>query len=233
MQRLWGELARKHVTRYARDADELANGVGLRGDAALASAVYARVQAKLQREPIEDFRIDFEDGFGVRSDAEEDGTAVSAARELGRAIAAGIAPPFTGIRIKSLGESRAAGGQDARDLRAARCSRSAGVLCPAASSSRLPKVNCPDQPRTLVRWLERLEARHGLAPRSLRLEMMVETTQALIGADGRSPLPRLSRRVRRPVHRRPPRRVRLHCVVRNRRARTSRWRIRCASSRAT
>src|SRR5277367_823940 len=103
--RRFGEIALQSMTRYARDAGELARGVGLRGDAALASATYARVHAKLQREPIEDLRIDFEDGFGVRSDDEEDTVAASAARELGRSIAGGSAPPFTGIRIKSLGET--------------------------------------------------------------------------------------------------------------------------------
>jgi citrate lyase beta subunit len=188
--RLWGEIARKDMTRYARDAGELANGVGLRSDAALASAVYRRVQAKLQREPIEDFRIDFEDGFGVRSDAEEDGAAVSAAHELGRAVAAGIAPPFTGIRIKSLGESAPRAGRTLEIFVGALLEECKGAL-PCGFVVTLPKVNIPDQPRTLVRWLERLEARHGLAPRSMRLEMMVETTQALIGADGRSPLPSL------------------------------------------
>ncbi len=38
----------------------------------LAHTVYQRVREKLQREPVEDFRIDFEDGFGNRPDDEED-----------------------------------------------------------------------------------------------------------------------------------------------------------------
>ena len=101
----FGELALRSMARYARDAGELARGVGMDVDEALASAVYARVVAKLRREPVEDFRIDFEDGFGVRSDDEEDAAAERAARELARAMATGVAPPFTGIRIKSLGES--------------------------------------------------------------------------------------------------------------------------------
>src|SRR5829696_8256675 len=45
----------------------------------LAHKVYARVAEKLRREPVEDFRIDFEDGYGNRPDAEEDGHAASAA----------------------------------------------------------------------------------------------------------------------------------------------------------
>jgi citrate lyase beta subunit len=175
------------MARYAQDAGEFARGVGL-GDGALASAVYGRVHAKLQREPVEDFRIDFEDGFGVRPDAEEDRTAVSAARELGRAVAGGIAPPFTGIRIKSLGESTHRAGRTLELFVGALLDECKGVLPPHFVVT-LPKVNVPEQPRTVVRWFERLEALHGLAPGTLRLEMMVETPQAMIGADGRSPLP--------------------------------------------
>src|SRR5690606_13700920 len=71
-------------------------------DVELADRVYARVQEKLAREPVEDLRIDFEDGYGNRSDAEEDGHAVHTAQEVARAHAAGTLPPFHGIRIKTL-----------------------------------------------------------------------------------------------------------------------------------
>ena len=50
------------------------------GDAALE----ARVRDKLAAEPIEDLRIDFEDGYGLRRDAEEDAAARAAATALGR-----------------------------------------------------------------------------------------------------------------------------------------------------
>jgi citrate lyase beta subunit len=183
MQRL-GQAALRTLTRYAPDAEELARGVGMSGDA---PAVYARVRAKLQREPIEDFRIDFEDGFGARSDAEEDAAAISAGRALGRAGRAGIAPPFTGIRIKSLGDA-ARRACRTLDLFVGTLLDESGSLPPGFVVT-LPKVNVPEQPQALARWLARLEDRHGLPPMSLRLEMMVETTQAFVGADGRSPLP--------------------------------------------
>jgi citrate lyase beta subunit len=186
--RRFGELALRSMARYARDAGELARGVGLRGDEALASAVYARVVAKLQSEPVEDFRIDFEDGFGVRSDDEEDRIAASSARELARAMATGVAPPFTGIRIKSLGESARRAGKTLEIFVETLLAERGGSLPPGFVVT-LPKVNMPEHPRTLAAWLERLEQRHGLAQRSLRFEMMIETTQGLIGADGRSPLP--------------------------------------------
>jgi citrate lyase beta subunit len=184
----FGEIALRSMSRYARDAAELARGVGLQGDPALASAVYARVHAKLQREPVEDLRIDFEDGFGVRPDAEEDRSAASAGHDLGRAMAEGTAPPFTGIRIKSLGEATHRAGRTLEIFVGAMLEERKGAM-PEGFVVTLPKVNVPEQPRTLVRWLERLESRHGLAPGSLRFEMMIETPQALLGADGRSPLP--------------------------------------------
>ena len=48
----------------------------------LAHTIYNRVSEKLQREPVEDFRIDFEDGYGNRPDDEEDGHAAAAAGEV-------------------------------------------------------------------------------------------------------------------------------------------------------
>ena len=38
----------------------------------LPAMAWDRMLAKLDREPVEDYRIDFEDGYGVRPDAEED-----------------------------------------------------------------------------------------------------------------------------------------------------------------
>jgi hypothetical protein len=75
----------------------------------LSETVRARVIAKLEREPIEDYRIDFEDGYGTRPDAEEDRHAASAAREVAAGLESGSLPPFIGIRIKPLCTSEACG----------------------------------------------------------------------------------------------------------------------------
>ena len=60
----------------------------------------ARIVDKLTREPVEDYRIDFEDGYGHRPDAEEDGHSVSVAAEVAEGFRRGTLPPFIGIRIK-------------------------------------------------------------------------------------------------------------------------------------
>lgn len=62
----------------------------------------ARIRAKLEREPIEDYRIDFEDGYGLRSADEEDQDAERAAGALGEATSL---PPFIGFRIRSFDPS--------------------------------------------------------------------------------------------------------------------------------
>src|SRR5439155_19197391 len=82
------------------DAASFAGAIALAP--ALAEAVYTRVVEKLRREPVEDFRIDFEDGYGNRPDAEEDGHALQCAEEMAKGLREGTLPPFIGIRIKPL-----------------------------------------------------------------------------------------------------------------------------------
>ena len=94
-----GTLAERALTEYAPDAAAFANALDIRDD--LAATVYQRVAEKLHREPVEDYRIDFEDGFGIRSDAEEDAAVDSAAAQLSKGLKDGTLPPFIGLRIKS------------------------------------------------------------------------------------------------------------------------------------
>jgi hypothetical protein len=184
------ERALHAFTRYAADGASLAHAIGARELAPdLAARVHARVLAKLRREPVEDLRIDFEDGFGARPDDEEDRVAIHAARELARSMAAGTASPFTGIRIKALGGDGTRRAARTLELFLGALLEERGGVMPGGFVVTLPKVNVPEQPRALVRWLDRLEARYGLAAGTLRMEMMLETTQAFMDPDGRSPLP--------------------------------------------
>jgi citrate lyase beta subunit len=219
-QRL-GALALASFDSYAPDALALATGVGFLSAAALegltpetlalryrtapqelrrsspkgwlAQTVYERVKAKLLREAVEDFRIDFEDGFGARPDAEEDETAQRAAAELARAMREGRTPPFIGIRIKSFGEEWKLRGARTLELFVDALLGETGGVLPENFVVTLPKVTIPEQASTLVRLFEILEARHQLPPGTFRFELMVETTQALIGPDGYCPLPSLLR----------------------------------------
>ncbi len=96
-----GALALAALNEFAPDAAALAEAVRME-KGPLAKTVRARVVKKLQREPVEDFRLDFEDGYGNRPDAEEDGHAASAAVEVARGLESGTLPPFIGIRIKPM-----------------------------------------------------------------------------------------------------------------------------------
>jgi citrate lyase beta subunit len=213
-QRL-GELALRSMESYARDPLELAQGVGYTsqlparanlarlGDAYasdpasmrrddpqawLVFTVYERVRQKLLREAVEDFRIDFEDGFGARPDAEEDAVAIEAARQLALGMKQGTVPPFIGIRIKSFGEEWLRRGARTLELFVETLLGEAGQL-PANFVVTLPKVYVAEQPRMLVRLFELLERKLNLPDNTLKLELMIELTQSLVSADGRSPLP--------------------------------------------
>jgi citrate lyase beta subunit len=186
-----GAVARATMDTYGRTPADFARGVGFTADPDgwLATTVHERVRRKLEREAVEDFRIDFEDGFGARPDAEEDATAISAAREVARGMREGALPPFLGIRVKSLGEEWKARSARTLEIFLDTLFGETGGRLPSNFVVTLPKVTVAEQPRTLVRLFEILERRHGLAEGTLRLELMIEVTQAIIGADGRSPLP--------------------------------------------
>ncbi|WP_220187131.1 DUF6986 family protein [Pseudonocardia pini] len=146
-----------------------------------------RVRDKLAAEPIEDLRIDFEDGYGTRPDAEEDAEIVRAAEELTAAVATGTAPPFTGIRFRSFeAATRRRGVRTLVGFVRELCARG-GI--PAGFVVTLPKVTATAQVAALVAVLEALEAEHGLPEGALRFEIQVETPQSVIGPDGASPLP--------------------------------------------
>ncbi len=183
-----GELALRALESYAPDPTTLAEAIGL--PAGLASKVYERVVDKLRREAVEDFRIDFEDGYGNRSDEEEDGHAAAAAREVAAAQTAGTLPPFLGIRIKPFTRELAPRSIRTLDIFLTELI-AAGSVLPANFVVTLPKVTSKRHVETLVWLFENLEDRLGLEAGALHLEIMVETTQSILDPAGRSMLPRL------------------------------------------
>src|SRR5438552_6410583 len=162
----------------------------------LAHTIYSRVQEKLKREPVEDFRIDFEDGYGNRPDKEEDGHAEAAAIEVAAGISAGTLPPFIGIRIKPFNEELRARSFRTLDIFISTVlARTSGRL-PDNFVVTLPKITTPEQVSALADLFDVLEKQTGLAPGALQMEMMIETTQSIIRSDGRINLPLLLRAAR-------------------------------------
>ena len=216
-----GALARRALEQFAPDFVVFAKAIGLSGaehlpdDAAevsrlgervkadaeqvrrenraawMAHTIYTRVVDKLNREPVEDFRIDFEDGYGNRADAEEDSHAAAAAGEVARARAEGTLSPFIGIRIKPLTEELRERSMRTLDIFLSTLAENTDGELPDNFVVTLPKVTIPEQVAALADLFEMLESQIGLARQSLKLEMMIETTQSIINADGECNLPRL------------------------------------------
>ncbi len=157
----------------------------------LAHRIHARVQEKLQREPVEDFRIDFEDGYGNRPDKEEDGHAESAAIEVAHGVHAGTLPPFIGIRIKPFNEELRARSMRTLDIFVSTVASRNGGSLPDNFVVTLPKITTPEQVAALADLFDLLEKKTGLASGALKMEMMIETTQSIINSEGRINLPLL------------------------------------------
>ncbi|MGW3043947.1 DUF6986 family protein [Kitasatospora sp. NPDC001159] len=179
----WGRQALEAFDIHAGTPAELALALGVADDELLAD-VHARVRAKLQREPIEDLRIDFEDGYGPRPDAEEDTAAVRAAELVAAAVAEGSAPPYIGIRVKCMEAPVRARGIRTLELFLATLLANGGL--PDGLVLTLPKVTYAEQVTALVRLLEDFERRAGLPANRIGFEIQIETTQAVLGPDGRA-----------------------------------------------
>ncbi|MEU6172139.1 aldolase/citrate lyase family protein [Streptantibioticus parmotrematis] len=185
--RSWGGQALAALDAHAPDAAALAAVLGLPHD--LAGPVHDRVRAKLEREPVEDLRVDFEDGYGVRADAEEDEAVLRAAELIAAAVADGSAPPYIGIRTKCMEAAVRDRGIRTLDLFLTALHRSGGL--PDGLVLTLPKVTYPQQVTAYVRLLEEFEKSFGLTPGRIGFEIQIETTQAILGADGRATVARL------------------------------------------
>ncbi|MGI8521902.1 MAG: DUF6986 family protein [Nocardioides sp.] len=170
----WGRRALEIVEQHPDLLEEIL------GDRA--TDLVPLVRAKLAVEPIEDLRIDFEDGYGARLDDEEDGHVATASAALARAQDAGTAPPFFGIRFKSFeGPTRARGVRTLTGFLA-------GLLEAGGSLDgfvvTLPKVTAVEQVEAMVHACGRLEQALGLPDRRLGFEIQVETPQSILGPDG-------------------------------------------------
>jgi len=192
--RKMGSAARSILDEYAPDAVTLDRTFGLSdrfGDAArppFAATIRARVVEKLEREPVEDFRIDFEDGYGVRPDVEEDGHARAAAEQVAEGLRAGTLPPFIGIRIKPMSHELHRRSLRTLDLFiTALLQRTSGRLPPNFVVT-IPKIMAPGHVTAVASGCDALERTLRLPRGSIKLELMIETPQSILAADGSSTL---------------------------------------------
>ena len=164
-------------------------------DPALVEEVLPRVRRKLAAEPVEDLRVDAEDGYRGIPDAEDDDVRRAAAAMAGD-VAAGAAPPSVGIRAKSLEAPTRRRGVRSLDLFLG----TFGAESPGRAVVTLPKVTDVEQVAAFLPVLDALEAAHGVA---VDLELQIETPQAVLGPDGAATLARM-------VHAAGPRLTGLH-----------------------
>ncbi|MEU0276313.1 aldolase/citrate lyase family protein [Streptomyces sp. NPDC006307] len=192
--RSWGDQALAMLDEHAPDAASLAGVLGL--SAELADDVHARVRAKLEREPIEDLRVDFEDGYGGK---DEDADAARAARLISEAYAGGTsqaegsgggtAAPYMGIRMKCMEAAVRDRGIRTTDVFLTGLMERGGL--PDGLVLTLPKVTYAEQVGAFVRLLEAFEKAHGLDAGRLGFEIQIETSQAILAADGTATVARM------------------------------------------
>ena len=181
-----GNAALKTLATYAPNAAVFGEVFGLSSD--LAAQVYEKVKSKLKAEAVEDFRIDFEDGFGNRSNQEEDETAQRAALEVAKGMEEGTLPAFIGIRIKPFTEEMKERGLRTLDIFVTTLTQKTGGKLPDNFVVMLPKISIPEQVSALIAFFEILEQQLELPIGSLKMELMVETTQAIMDLNGTNPL---------------------------------------------
>ena len=207
-----GQLANKSLTDFAPDFVSFANALGLKDaeslpdnnveiDALLteiqnngidpknsavwlAWRVYAQVKRKLEREAVEDLRLDYEDGFGIHPDEKEDAVAVQGAKEVADGMKQNILPPFIGIRIKPFNSEFVERSVRTLNIFVSTLLEETGGVLPENFVVTLPKVEIPEQAAALVKVFEVLEADSVLNSGELKMEIMIETTQSVFNADG-------------------------------------------------
>jgi len=187
--RKMSSVALKSMQENAPAPSDLMKTLGEeKADPQLWSLIHERVKKKLSQEAVEDFRIDYEDGYGSRPDTEEDGHAESGALEVVKGMEQGSLPPFLGIRIKPFSEECHQRSIRTLEIFVSTLLKASGGKLPPQFVVTLPKVTHAGQVTALVEIFETLEKQYKLPSQTLKYEFMVETTQSILGADGRSPL---------------------------------------------
>ncbi len=185
--RSWGDRALAALDEHAPDAASLAAVLGLPDD--LAEPVHARVRAKLEREPVEDLRIDFEDGYGGRTAADEDAHAAQAALLVAEAYEKGTAAPYMGIRMKCMEAAVRDRGIRTLDIFLTGLMEAGGL--PDGLVLTLPKVTYAEQVTAMARLLGEFEKARGLIAGRIGFEIQIETSQSILGSDGTATVARM------------------------------------------
>lgn len=189
LPRRWGQEALALMDQFLPDAETAARVTGMPTD--LAAEVYPRVRRTLEQRPVQDLRVDLEDGYGRRPDEVEDADLATAVAALqgyadgeGTDGGNGGAPSWFGVRIKCFEAPVRERG--VRSLVAFVSGMTRDGALPEGLRLTLPKVTSADQVEAMVLACERIEAALGLAPGAIGFEIQVETPQSILGPEGRA-----------------------------------------------
>jgi citrate lyase beta subunit len=185
------EIALRSLEQFAPNSETFRNALQATWDCELAETIFQRVKHRLQHSPVEDYRIDFEDGFGIRCDAEEDATASSAASEFAAAISSGHMSKLSGIRVKSLSNEWAGRSIRTLEIFLQTIHKKLGGSLPDGFVVTFPKIQSSEQVEAIDRILGAIESRLKLKERSIKVELMTESPQALFDQKGHVALPAL------------------------------------------
>jgi citrate lyase beta subunit len=173
-----GAEARRLLDAHAADPAVMTSAFGV--EQSLAETVRERVVAKLSREPIEDLRIDFEDGYGVRDDEEEDAHVAAAVEEVARAYEERWLPYYWGLRVRSFADGGHARSMRTLDGFLTGLAERLGKL-PGGFVVTFPKVVTAEHVKIFAEFLSRFEDEIGLPANMLRFEVQIETPESVTG----------------------------------------------------
>jgi citrate lyase beta subunit len=146
--------------------------------------IYQRTFEKLKNEPVEDFRIDFEDGYGFRTDAEEDADAIASALKLAEAYKSNSITHFSGFRIKSYAAETRERAVRTLKLFFDTLLQATRKNLPGNFVVTLPKVSDKKEVADLCKHLKKIEKDHGLPVGSIKIEVMIEHPLAIVDKKG-------------------------------------------------
>lgn len=187
-----GELALRGLTSYAKNGDELlrvfaadtgvlpASDTRSQHEKALFAKIHSRLVSKLQTEPVEDYRVDFEDGYGVRSNEEEDDEAVRVAKETAKALEENQLPELFGLRIKALNKTYLKRSLRTLEIYISSLLENSNGRMPRYFIVTAPKIESPVEAKILNRALTEIEQKFNLPANSVYADLMIESPSAVI-----------------------------------------------------
>lgn len=186
-----GRFAAGLFERHATTPSELAEAFGIELDEPAAERVHGRVRAALAVGAVADYRVDFEDGYGVRSGDEEDEHARAAGQAIAAGHTAGTLPPMIGFRVRPFGPASRTRAERTLNLVLEAMTEASPGGCPPGLIVTLPKAESMEEVAAFAAAVARAEATYGIERKSLRVELLIETPRSLVAPDGRWALPGL------------------------------------------